>query len=134
MYKDKLEDPFVNKVNNIKTKMRQPGRVASCLKCGILVVLLWFCGYVYIATQKAELFKKLRSNTNTIDIADLPVKISDLVARGFNRDNEDQANRAERVFQDAQPTRPTFEVDEGITREAYKFIKVFYNCNSSETS
>lgn len=125
MYKEKSSvDPKYGSKPTMKTmlglKLRSQGRMRSCLKFGIFLSLLWLSGfflYVYVSSYKSELLNKFKKEDSNIQ--KLQHKISDLMAKGFQNDNR---KNFERMIE-GQEKNEEVEQDDGITPEAYKFMR-----------
>lgn len=129
MFKEKSPDPKYGSKTTMKgmlgLKLRTQNRIKPCLKFGVILSIIWLCGYlvfVYVSTYKSELldeFKKEDSN-----IKKLQQKVSDLVAIRFPKDDHNQLDRMIKEDQEnRQSIDEVVEQDDGITPEAYKFMR-----------
>lgn len=134
MFTERAEDPKFGskgKTGRICLKMRSQGRIASCFKYGVILLVFWFFGYIYVSTYKSELLEAFKKED--LNIAQFQAKISELADKGFNKFNQQQQmaqlienekveeNVEEKIEEKSE--KPFYEVDDGITEEAYQFMK-----------
>ena len=111
------------------SKMPSRGRFLSLFKIGFLFVLFWLCLYLYLTTYKMDLIKQFQKED--LDIKKLQEKLTNLVQRGFNNDNHQEPElllNNDSQFIPVEVKKPTkekvLEMDDGLTDEAKRFIKV----------
>lgn len=131
----KLVDPkYGSKVTMKGILCLRPQGRTSCLKIGVFLSLLWLFGFViyvyvfkFVSSYNSELLNEFKKED--MNIQKLQQKISDLIAKGFANDNHEQL---ERIVEDQDETKEVVEQDDGITPEAYKYMRELGLINPGE--